>query len=210
MPSLMPLRRSARDFVNEVRAITGAGDEGRDSGSSGSGSGSGNGSGSGSGSGNVERPEPSEARDNKSWQDSTKRAFLRSLITTSKAKLGSRREDNNNSGGGKSGHDAEKAANGTCYFPPHHTFQSQTQTQTQTLPSTAPNPRTPTLMRCIGVHGQLVTWPPTGLVQIQQTRQLPAPCLRLRFSIATRDPMTPQVLTYLLTVLVTCSCVLPA
>ncbi|KAI0548519.1 hypothetical protein F4679DRAFT_320777 [Xylaria curta] len=120
MPSLMPLRRSARDFVNEVRATSGAREEGRDSGSGES----------------IAQSESGEAP----WQGSTKRAFLRSLITTSKAKLGSHLQDNRSSD--KSDHDAEQRAGGTvskhrgqthtnkldylalvCYFPPHHTLQ---------------------------------------------------------------------------------------
>lgn len=118
MPSLKSLRRSARGIVGEkVRGVTGAG-EGQDS-EYGSG---------------ITSPEPSDVRE-RPRQDSTKRAFLRELITASKAKLGSRRapdttndgdssDDASNSsssgsgssgGGGsdRSGHDAEKATNAT-------------------------------------------------------------------------------------------------
>ncbi|GAW15498.1 hypothetical protein ANO14919_049100 [Xylariales sp. No.14919] len=109
MPSLTSLKRSARGFVGEVRGATGAGGEGQDSDD-------GNG---------IAVPGPNEARE-RPRQSSTKRAFLRGLITTSKAKLGSRRSPDTNDGGSsddtnsscnRSGHDAERTTTGTVSEP---------------------------------------------------------------------------------------------
>ncbi|KAK5626840.1 hypothetical protein RRF57_002555 [Xylaria bambusicola] len=109
MPSLKSLRRSARGLVGEkVRGTTGAG-EAQDSG--------------------VTIPELNNVRE-RPRQDSTKRAFLRELITTSKAKLGSHRVPAINDGGSsddtsssssgsgsgrsdRSDHDAEKTTSAT-------------------------------------------------------------------------------------------------
>ncbi len=102
MPSFKSLRRSARGFVGDVRGATGAGGEGQDS-DDGSG---------------IASSEPSEAAE-RPRQGSTKRTFLRDLITTSKAKLGSRRAPGNDGGSSddisssnRSGHDAERATSG--------------------------------------------------------------------------------------------------
>ncbi|KAI0542753.1 hypothetical protein GGR58DRAFT_169655 [Xylaria digitata] len=104
MPSLTSIKRSARGLVGEVRGTTVVGGEGQDSDGSG-----------------ITGLNPNEAEE-KPRQGSTKRAFLRGLITTSKAKLGSRRapetndggsSDDTNSSSNRSGHDAERATTGT-------------------------------------------------------------------------------------------------
>ncbi|KAJ2967689.1 hypothetical protein NUW58_g10392 [Xylaria curta] len=158
MPSLAPLKRSARGFINDVRSTTGSGEDGRDNNRS----------------HGTAQAESNETED-RSWQDAPKRAFLRNLIT---AKLGSRRDDNSSTSGGssKSGHDAERATNGTFQFQFQFQYPCLSLFQfPQSLPRYCAN-RTPTLrhdmawhsmdpnqtLSGVGVHGAPVTWPPTG------------------------------------------------
>ncbi|TGJ84898.1 hypothetical protein E0Z10_g3873 [Xylaria hypoxylon] len=137
MPTLTSLKRSARGFVGEGRGTPGAGGEGQDSDSGCGIAGSG----------------PNEAGE-KSRRGSTKRAFLRGLITTSKAKLGSRRaldandggsSDESNSGSNRSGHDAERATTRTfsSISPLSETPQSPRSTLNSSKHKPLPSPPPP-------------------------------------------------------------------
>ncbi|KAI1156307.1 hypothetical protein F4825DRAFT_404847 [Nemania diffusa] len=102
MPSLKPLKRVARSIVGEVREAREEEDVG-------------------SGSSSTTKPEPNEVRENP-WQGSTKRAFLRSLIITSKEKLGGGHRDGTSastsaSASIKSGH--ERATSSTVSETPY-------------------------------------------------------------------------------------------
>ncbi|KAI0097953.1 hypothetical protein GGR51DRAFT_450626 [Nemania sp. FL0031] len=99
MPSLKPLRRVARSFVSEVREMR---DDDQDVGT-----------GTGTGTG-APSPESNEVRE-KTCQGSAKRAFLRNLVITSKAKLGGRQDGAGTStrSSSRSGHDAERTTGST-------------------------------------------------------------------------------------------------
>ncbi|KAI1125785.1 hypothetical protein F5Y10DRAFT_224535 [Nemania abortiva] len=98
MPSLRPLRRVARSFIGEVRETREEEEEDQDG---------------GAGTWSP-RSESNEVRE-RPWQGSTKRAFLRSLIITSKAKLGGRQDGAGTStrASSRSDHDAERATGST-------------------------------------------------------------------------------------------------
>ncbi|KAJ8127039.1 hypothetical protein O1611_g6596 [Lasiodiplodia mahajangana] len=95
MPSLRPLRRVARSFVGEVRETREEDPDG------------------GTGT-HTPRPESNEVRE-KPCQGSAKRAFLRNLVITSKAKLGGRQDGAGTStrSSSRSGHDAERTTGST-------------------------------------------------------------------------------------------------
>ncbi|KAI0862837.1 hypothetical protein F4860DRAFT_99410 [Xylaria cubensis] len=143
MPSLMPLRRSARGLINEVRATSGAGEGGQDSGSGES----------------IAQSESGEAP----WQGSTKRAFLRSLVSTSKAKLASRLQDNRSD---KSDHDADKTAGDTVSKTSWPNLHNQTRLDLVLLspasqtpvpqPAAPPNPQSSDAVPRF--HGSMAPW----------------------------------------------------
>lgn len=109
MLSLKPPRRGARGSIGGSGVSTRAEDDDQDSGRGGS----------------TARAESKQVRE-KPWQSSTKKAFLRNFIVTSKGKLSGRRGDI--SIGGEGGRDAERAPSSSTvsetslrltFSPPH-------------------------------------------------------------------------------------------
>ncbi|KAJ8123669.1 hypothetical protein ONZ43_g434 [Nemania bipapillata] len=156
MPSLKPLRRVARSFVGEVRET---GEDDQDGGS-------------GVGTGGT---ESNEVRENP-WRGSTKRAFLRSLIITSKAKLGGRRDGTSTS----TSTSASVSASASIKSGHERTASS-------TVASLSPSPETPQSPRSTinsSKHKPLPSPPPPGTIDKADGRPR-HPILKLNRIMAT-------------------------